>query len=135
MANTLSRRPVIFGILTVVLCTANSWGADLIPFESNWLYLHPNGSSENPSIKDTDFDTTWFRQQLQHGQPDGLERSGPGTFPTWHHHRLRSRQFPFCPRSQYRAARPGFRQSFDRLFSTRFHDDRADVRVCLGTAG
>lgn len=57
MSVFISRRCTM---LIVLLFSSSIHAADLIPFESNWLWLHPQGFEEDPAIDDADFDDTWF---------------------------------------------------------------------------
>ena len=47
-------------IMLAMLLPLSLNAADIIPFESEWLWLHPQGFDEDPALDDPDFDSTWF---------------------------------------------------------------------------
>ena len=56
--------------MLVSLGTVPSWGADLIPFGSEWTYLNPIAVENDPGTIDPNFDANWFRPDFDTSGPN-----------------------------------------------------------------
>ncbi len=81
MATPTTSRFLNWLVLSLALLTAPvpSIAEELIPFGSEWLYLQPNGTAEDPAGANRNFDTTWFNRNYDTANPTAW--SGPAAEP------------------------------------------------------